>query len=90
MIVSSLRLSFFFVMVMTESTINIDINISDDEDTAPDRNTTSTVFKADEDNFVKTNNDNIVECDNKTVNIGDELKFGQKEDNVITLQVQIT
>ena len=87
MIVSSLGLSIFFVMVSMESTINIDINISDDEDQTPDRNTTSTVFKADGDNFVNNNNDNIVDCDNRTVNIGDELKFGKEEDNVITLQV---
>ena len=77
----------FFMMVMTESTINIDINISDEEEIAPDRNTTSTVFKANDDNFGKNNNNNV--CDNRTVDIGDELRFGDNQDNIIKLQVTV-
>ena len=68
-----------------ESTINIDINISEDNDISEAvnaRDTTSTVYTAGEDNFEKTE-----ECDNTTVSLGEDLAFGKNLDNVIELQV---
>ena len=69
----------------SESSINIDINISEDNDISEAvnaRDTTSTVYTAGEDNFEKTE-----ECDNTTVSLGEDLAFGKNLDNVIELQV---
>ena len=71
----------------SESSINIDINISEDNDISEGvsaRDTTSTVYKAAEGNFETGD-----ACDNTTVSVGEDLAFGNKLDNVIDLQVFI-
>ena len=55
----------------SESTINIDINISEDNDISEGvsaRDTTSTVYKAAEGNFETEDT-----CDNTTVSVGEDL-----------------
>ena len=74
-------------LTIPESTINIDINISEDNDISEGvsaRDTTSTVYKAAEGNFETED-----ACDNTTVSVGEDLAFGNKLDNVIDLQVLI-
>ena len=72
-------------LTRSESTINIDINISEDNDISEGvsaRDTTSTVYKAAEGNFETED-----ACGNTTVSVGEDLAFGNKLDNVIDLQV---
>ena len=72
-------------LIRSESTINIDINISEDNDISEGvsaRDTTSTVYKAAEGNFETED-----ACGNTTVSVGEDLVFGNKLDNVINLQV---
>ena len=67
--------------------INIDISIGEDEEIVNKRNTTSQVFKADEDNFendLKTK-EGIDSCENRTVDVGTDLNFG--ENNIIKQKV---
>ena len=70
--------------------INIDISISEEEDkTITTRNTTSQVYKADEDNFENNlkSKDGIDSCDNRTVDVGTDLNFG--ENNMVKQKVDI-
>ena len=85
-------LSLLLLVVLTrpESSINIDINISEDNDIVSEgegvatRDTTSTVYKAADGNFETED-----ACDNTTVTLGEDLAFGNSLDNVINLQACI-
>ena len=82
----TLTLLLFAGLARLESTINIDINISEDNDISEGvsaRDTTSTVYKAAEGNFETED-----ACDNTTVSVGEDLVFGNNLDNAIDLQVR--
>ena len=84
--------SFWLLVGLSQSidNINIDINISEDEveRVTTKRNTTSTIFKADDDNFVNLiKSDAENKCGDEIVTVGEELKFGDKNNNVIGLTV---
>ena len=68
--------------VLTESSINIDISISEEgeDSNVIGRNTTSTVIKT-QDTLAATGAD----CDTRNVSVGSELWFGVARDNVIGL-----
>ena len=83
---TTLTLLLFAGLARLESTINIDINISEDNDISEGvsaRDTTSTVYKAAEGNFETED-----ACDNTTVSVGEDLVFGNNLDNAIDLQVR--
>ena len=82
---TTLTLLLFAGLARLESTINIDINISEDNDISEEvsaRDTTSTIYKAAEGNFETED-----ACDNTTVSVGEDLVFGNNLDNAIDLQV---
>jgi hypothetical protein len=72
-----------------DSTINIDINISDNKEQEHriERNTTSTVFMKERE---ATAAPSSVECVNRTVSLATELTFGTLLDNMIRPQGNLT
>ena len=75
-------------VLAADSTINIDISIGEAEveevEAGGGRDTTSTVYKAGQDKFEKTPEEEESEgCGNKTVGLGAELQFGPRGNNVI-------
>jgi len=73
-----------------DSTINIDINISDTKDeelVKAERNTTSTVFMKDGEG---ASTSSAVDCQNRTVTLGAELTFGNLLDNIVRQQGNLT
>ena len=72
-------------VLAADSTINIDISIGEAEEVeSSGRDTTSTVYKAGQDKFEKTPEEEESEgCGNKTVGLGAELQFGPRGTNVI-------
>ena len=72
--------------INAESTINIDININKKDELPVTRNTTSTVYKTEDTDFENLLDSNKTACEDKPVAVGEELVFGEKLDNVIRLE----